>query len=91
MQKNNKKALICFLIGLILVVISYFLPENLLMAFTNLRPFGLATIIIAPFCGLFGIGYAIKEKAWLLLFLNLILINSFPIYLMFAYYLATPH
>ena len=68
-----------FVLGIIVFVISYILPVNLLDKFTQLKPLGLSTIFLCPILGIIGLIFSFKRKSILFSILNLILILSFPI------------
>lgn len=77
MLKNIEKY--TFILGIIIFVISYILPVNLLDKFTQLKPLGLSTIFLCPILGIIGLIFSFKRKSILFSILNLILILSFPI------------
>lgn len=77
MQKNFSKKI--FLIGLVIFVISYLLPVDILESYTHLRPTGLTSMFVCPIIGLVGLIFGIKEKDRLSILLNLLLILLFPI------------
>lgn len=77
MLKNIEKY--TFILGIIIFVISYILPVDLLNEFTELKPLGISTIFICPILGIIGLISSIKRKSILFVFLNLLLVLSFPI------------
>lgn len=68
-----------FVLGILVFVISYILPVNLLDKFTQLKPLGLSTIFLCLILGIIGLIFSFKRKSILFSILNLILILSFPI------------
>ena len=76
MRKNLSKKL--FLLGLVLFVISYLLPVDILQSYTNLRPTGLTSMFVCPIVGLIGLIVGVKEKDKLFIVLNLLLILILP-------------
>ena len=77
MKKNISKKL--FLLGLVILVISYLLPIDIFESYTNLRPTGLTSMLVCPIIGLIGLIFGIKEKDKLIMALNVILILLLPI------------
>ena len=76
---------IFFFLGIIGLIISYFLPVKILENYLgNLRPMGFATLIVCPICGILGLIFAIKNKKPIFIVLNILLIPVFFI-LMFLY------
>ena len=76
MKANLSKKL--FLLGLVLFVISYLLPVDILQSYTNLRPTGLTSMFVCPIVGLIGLIVGVKEKDKLFIVLNLLLILILP-------------
>lgn len=77
MLKNIEKY--TFVLGIIIFVISYIFPVDVLNQFTELKPLGISTIFICPILGIIGLISSIKRKSILFAFLNLLLLLSFPI------------
>ncbi|MDU2830596.1 MAG: hypothetical protein E7C03_09125 [Anaerococcus sp.] len=77
MLKNIEKY--TFVLGIIIFVISYILPVDLLNKITELKPLGISTIFICPILGIIGLISSIKRKSIIFVFLNLLLVLSFPI------------
>ena len=77
MLKNIEKY--TFVLGIIIFVISYILPVDLLNKITELKPLGISTIFICPKLGIIGLISSIKRKSIIFVFLNLLLVLSFPI------------
>ena len=76
MKANLSKKI--FLLGLVLFVISYLLPVDILQSYTNLRPTGLTSMFVCPIVGLIGLIVGVKEKDKLFIVLNLLLIFLLP-------------
>ena len=76
MKANLSKKI--FLLGLVLFVISYLLPVDILQSYTNLRPTGLTSMFVCPIVGLIGLIVGVKEKDKLFIVLNLLLILIIP-------------
>ena len=76
MKANLSKKI--FLLGLVLFVISYLLPVDILQSYTNLRPTGLTSMFVCPIVGLIGLIVGVKEKDKLFIVLNLLLILILP-------------
>ena len=76
MRKNLSKKL--FLLGLVLFVISYLLPVDIVQSYTHLRPTGLTSMFVCPIIGLIGLIVGVKEKDKLFIVLNLLLILLLP-------------
>ena len=76
MKANLSKKL--FLLGLVLFVISYLLPVDILQSYTKLRPTGLTSMFVCPIVGLIGLIVGVKEKDKLFIVLNLLLILILP-------------
>ena len=68
-----------FLIGLIILVISYLLPVDIFESYTSLRPTGLTSMFVCPIIGLIGLIFGVKEKDRLFIVLNIMLILLLPI------------
>ncbi|EPV51276.1 hypothetical protein EA456_02520 [Streptococcus dysgalactiae subsp. dysgalactiae] len=68
-----------FVMGVIVFIVSYNLPINMLNRFTELKPLGLSTFFICPILGIIGLIFSFKRKSILFSILNLILILSFSI------------
>lgn len=67
------------LLGIVVFIISYIVPVNLFNKFTELKPLGISTIFICPVLGIMGLIFSIKRKSIPFIFLNLLLLLSFPI------------
>ncbi|EOT4860216.1 TPA: hypothetical protein ACGF1I_000370 [Streptococcus pyogenes] len=85
MKENLSKKI--FLLGLVIFVISYLLPVDILESYTSLRPTGLTSMFVCPIIGLIGLIFGIKEKNKLFIVLNILLILLLPI-AMFAGHLV---
>ena len=85
-MKENLSKKIC-LLGLVIFVISYLLPVDILESYTSLRPTGLTSMFVCPIIGLIGLIFGIKEKNKLFIVLNILLILLLPI-AMFAGHLV---
>ncbi|EPV96440.1 TPA: hypothetical protein VA573_000883 [Streptococcus agalactiae] len=68
-----------FLIGLVILVISYLLPVDIFESYTSLRPTGLTSMFVCPIIGLIGLIFGVKEKDRLFIVLNIMLILLLPI------------
>lgn len=77
MKANLSKKI--FLLGLVLFVISYLLPVDILQSYTKLRPTGLTSMFVCPIVGLIGLIVGVKEKDGLFIVLNIMLILLLPI------------
>lgn len=77
MKKNISKKL--FLLGLVILVISYILPVDIFENYTNLKPTGLTSMFVCPIIGLIGLIFGVKEKDRLFIVLNIMLILLLPI------------
>lgn len=76
---SKKAGRILFIIGLLIFIISYFLPLDLFNSFTNLKPTGLTSMFICPIIGFVGMIFSIKRKDKLFIILNLLLILLLPL------------
>ena len=77
MKANLSKKI--FLLGLVLFVISYLLPVDIVQSYTHLRPTGLTSMFVCPIVGLIGLIVGVKEKDKLFMALNVLLILLLPI------------
>lgn len=77
MKENLSKKI--FLIGLVILVISYLLPVDIFESYTSLRPTGLTSMFVCPIIGLIGLIFGVKEKDRLFIVLNIMLILLLPI------------
>lgn len=87
-MKRNKISMLIFMIGLLVVIISYFIPTNTFEAYINLRPMGMSTLIICPILGIGGVLFAIREKSLVYALANILLILAFPIVMFIGYNLV---
>ena len=83
----ERKSRLTFLIGLVPLLIAYFLPASIIDLFPNIKPMGIATLIICPLLGILGIIFAIREKSLVFALLNGLLILSFPIVMSIGYFI----
>lgn len=77
MKENLSKKI--FLLGLVIFLISYLLPVDILESYTSLRPTGLTSMFVCPIIGLIGLIFGVKEKDRLFIVLNIMLILLLPI------------
>ena len=68
-----------FLLGLVILVISYLLPVDIFDSYTNLRPTGLISVFVCLIIGLIGLIFGVREKNRLFIVLNILLILLLPI------------
>lgn len=87
-MKRNKISMLIFMIGLLVLIISYFIPTNTFEAYINLRPMGMSTLIICPILGIGGVLFAIREKSLVYALANILLILAFPIVMFIGYNLV---
>ncbi|KWZ79021.1 hypothetical protein [Anaerococcus tetradius] len=87
-MKRNKISMLIFMLGLFVLIISYFIPTNTFEAYTNLRPLGMSTLIICPILGIGGVLFAIREKSLVYALANILLILAFPIVMFIGYNLV---
>ena len=81
---KNEKGKWLFLIGLVLLIIAFFLPTEILSDFTELKPIGLASIFFCPLLGVAGLVFSIRARQKTFIVLNSLLIAAFPILMHFA-------
>lgn len=84
-MKRKRISMIIFIIGILVIFISYFIPTNTFEAYTNLRPLGMSTLIICPILGIGGVLFAIREKSIIYTLANILLILAFPIVMFIGY------
>ena len=63
-----------FLLGLVILVISYLLPVDIFDSYTNLRPTGLISMFVWPIIGLIDLIFGLNEKDRLSIVFNILLI-----------------
>lgn len=77
---------ITFILGLVLFIISIIIPyDSLEFILGAFRPVGLTSIFICPILGIIGTIFAIKNKDFLFLILNIIQILAFPMTIFVVY------
>lgn len=89
MLKNIEKY--TFILGIIIFVISYILPVDLLNKFTELKPLGISTIFICPILGIIGLISSIKRKSILFVFFELaigIIFSNYYVHWKFNFQIA---
>ena len=84
-MRKTKVSMVLFIIGILVLGISFILPTNILTSYTSLKPIGLSTIFVCPIIGIVGVFFAIKEKSFAFGILNSLLILAFPIVMMIGY------
>lgn len=57
-----------FVMGVIVFIVSYNLPINMLNRFTELKPLGLSTFFICPILGIIGLIFRLKESLYCFLY-----------------------
>ncbi|MDO4661859.1 MAG: hypothetical protein Q4B36_01830 [Tissierellia bacterium] len=85
MDKNISKKI--FVVGLVIIFISFIIPVKSLemIGINGIRPIGVSSLIICPILGLIGLVFAIKDKKYIFIFLNILLILSFPLVMQIGY------
>lgn len=78
-----------FFLGLLVLLISFLVPQDILNSFGPIRPVGLSTAFICPPLGILGLVLSISKKDWLFVLLNVLLVVSFPIVMAIGYALAS--
>lgn len=78
---------ITFIFGILLLLLSFFIPYRSLefILGEGLRPLGLVSIFINPILGILGLIFSLITKKWLFAFLNLLLIFNFFIIMSIIY------
>ncbi|MDK8282564.1 MAG: hypothetical protein QP766_07235 [Peptoniphilus lacrimalis] len=77
MNKSLSKKI--FLLGLVILVISYLQPVDIFEDYTNLKPTELTSMLVFPIIGLIGLILGVREKDRLFMALNVLLILLLPI------------
>ncbi len=67
-----------FICGVILLFISYYLPEDIMYRFVRIKPLGLTAMFLSPLLGLFGVYFATEGRNILFTVLNILLIFILP-------------
>lgn len=76
-----------FLIGIAVLILSLIFRNQ---GFSELKPVGIATLIICPLLGTIGVVFSVINRKWLYLLLNALLIPSFFIVMYIGYTFLGP-
>lgn len=78
-----------FVKGMMLVLIMCLAPANTFQAYTTHSPIEIATIIICPLLGLWGLSIAIIEEDEIYIVLNGLLMFAYPIAIILGHLINT--
>lgn len=67
-----------FICGVVLLFVSYYLPEDIMYRFIRIKPLGLTAMFLSPLLGLFGVYFATEGRNVLYTVLNILLIFVLP-------------
>lgn len=84
-MRKTKVSMVFFIIGVLLLAVSFVVPTDILNSYTNLKPIGLSTLFLCPAFGILGVLISIKEKSLVFGLLNALLILAFPIMMFIGY------
>lgn len=84
-MRKTKVSMVFFIIGVLLLAVSFFVPTDILNSYTNLKPIGLSTLFVCPVFGILGVLFSIKEKSLIFGLLNTLLMLAFPIMMFVGY------
>lgn len=84
-MRKTKVSMVFFIIGVLLLAVSFFVPTDILNPYTNLKPIGLSTLFVCPVFGILGVLFSIKEKSLIFGLLNALLMLAFPIMMFVGY------
>lgn len=84
-MRKTKVSMVFFIIGVLLLAVSFVVPTDILNSYTNLKPIGLSTLFVCPAFGILGVLFSIKEKSLIFGLLNALLILAFPIIMFIGY------
>ncbi|EGC82662.1 hypothetical protein [Anaerococcus prevotii] len=84
-MRKTKVSMVFFIIGVLLLAVSFFVPTDILNSYTNLKPIGLSTLFVCPVFGILGVLFSIKEKSLIFGLLNALLMLAFPIMMFVGY------
>ncbi|MDU5148732.1 hypothetical protein [uncultured Anaerococcus sp.] len=84
-MRKTKVSMVFFIIGVLLLAVSFVVPTDILNSYTNLKPIGLSTLLLCPAFGIIGVLFSIKEKSLVFGILNALLMLAFPIMMFIGY------
>ena len=84
-MRKTKVSMVFFIIGVLLLAVSFVVPTDILNSYTNLKPIGLSTLFVCPAFGIIGVLFSIKEKSLVFGILNALLMLAFPIMMFIGY------
>lgn len=84
-MRKTKVSMVFFIIGVLLLAVSFVVPTDILNSYTNLKPIGLSTLFVCPAFGIIGVLFSINEKSLIFGLLNALLILAFPIIMFIGY------
>lgn len=84
-MRKTKVSMVFFIIGVLLLAVSFVVPTDILNSYTNLKPIGLSTLFVCPAFGIIGVLFSIKEKSLVFGILNVLLMLAFPIMMFIGY------
>ena len=84
-MRKTRVSMVFFIIGVLLLAVSFVVPTDILNSYTNLKPIGLSTLFLCPAFGIIGVLFSIKEKSLVFGILNALLMLAFPIMMFIGY------